>query len=103
MPEQALEEWEPGAFERCLPAMEEAIVAAAQDAMADTRTAGRVALAAYAHARPDRAGALLGQLEPNLAQRLRDALGAPAAAPAGAPMALAAQASCVGGRRRLPC
>ena len=93
---QALEEWDVSAFDRCLPAMEEAIAAAAQDAMAETRTAGRAALVAYGRARPERAAGLLGQLEPGLAARMRDALGAPAAAPAGAPMALAAQASCRG-------
>jgi hypothetical protein len=79
-PLQALEEWDPASFERCLEPIEDALGAAAQDALAETRTAGRAALAAYARARPDRLPALLPRLQPGLRARLAEALAAPAAA-----------------------
>lgn len=74
---QALEEWDPATFERCLEPMEDALTAAAEDALSETRTAGRAALAAYARVRPDRAHALLPRLQPGLRAKLREALAAP--------------------------
>ena len=66
-------------FERCMEHIEDAIAAAAQDALAETRTVGRAAFVAYANVRPDRVHGLLGRLEPGLCAKLREAM---ASAPA---------------------
>jgi len=58
----ALEAWEPAELERQLDGVERALLAAAQDAQAETRAIGRSMYAAYAHTWPAQAAALLGRL-----------------------------------------
>lgn len=72
--DQVLEDWDSAALEKSIGAIEEAVLAAAQDAVADTRTAGRAAFAAYCRARPERLHPLLARQDPGLQQKLRDAL-----------------------------
>jgi hypothetical protein len=67
-------DWDGAALEKSMGAIEEAVLAAAQDAVADTRTAGRAAFAAYCRARPERLHPLLARQDPGLQQKLRDAL-----------------------------
>lgn len=69
-----LEEWDSAALDRSTAAIEEAVLAAAQDAVAETRAAGRAAFAAYCRARPERMHTLLASQNSGLQQKLRDAL-----------------------------
>lgn len=71
---QMLEDWDCQVYERCLDSVEEAILVAAQDALAETRAAGRSAFAAYCRARPERMHALLTSQPPGLQQKLREAI-----------------------------
>lgn len=59
---QALQEWEPVVFERSIEALEEAILAAASDATAETREAGRSAFVAYYAKKPAAARMMLMRL-----------------------------------------
>lgn len=60
---QVVQEWQPAAYERQQVELERAILAAARDAQAETRSAGRAMYAAYAHACPGAASALLRRLD----------------------------------------
>ena len=59
---RALSGWEPADYERQQEAVERAVLAAAQDAQAETRAVGRSMYGAYAHAWPAQAHAMLGRL-----------------------------------------
>jgi hypothetical protein len=59
---RALTSWEPADYERQQEAVERAVLAAAQDAQAETRAVGRSMYGAYAHAWPAQAHAMLGRL-----------------------------------------
>lgn len=59
---RALTSWEPADYERQQEAVERAVLAAAQDAQAETRAVGRSLYGAYAHAWPAQAHAMLGRL-----------------------------------------
>ncbi|BDA47128.1 probable CLIP-associating protein 2 [Coccomyxa sp. Obi] len=89
---QVLEEWDSAALDRSLAAIEEAVLAAAQDAVADTRSAGRAAFAAYCRARPERMHPLLASQNSGLQQKLRDALDSYAPGAAAAAAAASAKA-----------
>ena len=58
----ALEWWQPAEYERQLEGLERALLAAAQDAQAETRAVGRCLYCAYARAWPAQAHALLARL-----------------------------------------
>jgi hypothetical protein len=59
----ALEAWPPAECERQLERVERAVLAAAQDAQAETRAVGRQLYGAFAHAWPQRAAAALARLQ----------------------------------------
>jgi hypothetical protein len=71
---QLVEEWEPLEYQRHIDVVEAALTAAVQDAMGDTRTAGRAAFAAYAANMPERANALLRRMDSGLQQKLTTAV-----------------------------
>eukprot|EP00775_Hariotina_reticulata_P009313 gene9313-9478_t len=71
---QILEDWEPQEYHRYLDNVEAAITAAVQDAISDTRNAGRAAFAAYNSSMPERAAALLRRLDHGLQQKLHEAV-----------------------------
>ncbi|KAF8062702.1 clasp1b [Scenedesmus sp. PABB004] len=73
---QMVEDWEPSEYGHHLDALEAAIAAASQDALSETRAAGRSAFAAYAAQLPDRASALLRRLDGGLQQKLHEAVAA---------------------------
>lgn len=73
-PDQVLEQWDSTLLDKSAGALEEAVLAAAQDAVGETRTAGRAAFAAYCRARPERLHPLLARQDPGLQQKLREAL-----------------------------
>ena len=61
-----LEEWDPSVYQRHLAIIESGLQAAVTDALGDTRTAGRTAVAAYAAAHPERAAALTKRFDSSL-------------------------------------
>ncbi|WIA41106.1 hypothetical protein OEZ86_004736 [Tetradesmus obliquus] len=71
---QIVEEWEPLEYQRHIDCLEAALTAAVQDAMGETRTAGRAAFAAYAANMPERANALLRRMDSGLQQKLTAAV-----------------------------
>ncbi|WIA20824.1 hypothetical protein OEZ85_005178 [Tetradesmus obliquus] len=71
---QIVEEWEPLEYQRHIDCLEAALTAAVQDAMGETRTAGRAAFAAYAANMPERANALLRRMNSGLQQKLTAAV-----------------------------
>ena len=66
--------WDASEYERSTDALEAAIKAAVQDALSETRNAGRAAFAVYSRARPDRVAAVLGSVDSSLAQKLKEGL-----------------------------
>jgi hypothetical protein len=58
---RVLESWEPADYERQIDGIQQAVLAAAQDAQADTRAAGRSMYSALAHACPSVGQALLAR------------------------------------------
>lgn len=71
---QVIDIWDASDYERSTDALEAAIKAAVQDALSETRNAGRAAFAVYSHARPDRVAAVLGSVDNSLAQKLKEGL-----------------------------
>jgi hypothetical protein len=71
---QIVEEWEPLEYQRHIDSVEAALTAAVQDAIGETRTAGRAAFAAYAANMPERANALLRRMDSGLQQKLTTAV-----------------------------
>jgi hypothetical protein len=71
---QVIDIWDASDYERSTEALEAAIKAAIQDALSETRNAGRAALVAYSRARPDRVAAVLGSVDASLAQKLKEGL-----------------------------
>lgn len=69
-----IEDWDAAEYERSTDALEAAIKAAAQDALSETRNAGRAAFRAYGRARPDRVGVVLGSVDAAVVQKLREGL-----------------------------
>lgn len=72
--QQILEEWEPQEYYHYLDAIEAAVSASAQDALGETRMAGRQSFAAYAAQMPERAAALLRRFDSGLQQKLHEAV-----------------------------
>lgn len=60
---RAVEGWEPAIYERQLECVERAVLAAVQDAHAETRVVGRSLYGAYARSWPAQAQAMLARLE----------------------------------------
>lgn len=73
---QALECWDPAIWSKALPVVEKGIVAAAQDAQAETRAFGRAAFAAYNAAAPDKARNLLSRMDGDTQARFNQAVAA---------------------------
>ena len=71
---QVIQDWEAAEYERSTDAVEAAIKAAVQDALSETRNAGRTAFSAYSRARPDRVSAVLGSVDAGLRQKLKEGL-----------------------------
>ena len=67
-------DWDAIEYERSTDALESAIKAAVQDALSETRNAGRAAFGAYSRARPDRVSAVLASVDSSLRQKLKEAL-----------------------------
>lgn len=67
-----LEEWDPALYTRMADQVEASILKAAQDHLADTRTFGRCAFAAYNLAEPERAAALLARTAGQLQGKLKE-------------------------------
>lgn len=71
---QIVEEWAPQDYYHYTDAIEAAISAAAQDALGETRMAGRQSFAAYANNMPERANALLRRFDSGLQQKMHEAV-----------------------------
>ena len=71
---QVIQDWYAAEYERSTDALEAAIKAAVQDALSETRNAGRAAFSAYSQARPDRVSAVLGSVDSSLRQKLKQGL-----------------------------
>lgn len=69
-----IQDWDAIEYERSTDALESAIKAAVQDALSETRNAGRAAFGAYSQARPDRISAVLASVDTSLRQKLKEAL-----------------------------
>ncbi len=69
-----IHDWDAVEYERSTDALESAIKAAVQDALSETRNAGRAAFSAYSRARPDRVSAVLASVDNSLRQKLKEGL-----------------------------
>ena len=71
---QVIHDWDAVEYERSTDALESAIKAAVQDALSETRNAGRAAFSAYSRARRDRVSAVLASVDNSLRQKLKEGL-----------------------------